>query len=224
MWFRKSYHSHTQFKGSKKSLHSFIDKEFQLKYTLIFVGAAAVCMLMIAIPSYYYIQQNYSIFENLAFDTAPGIVDHLRHEKKMITFLFISVFFGFLLLFSILGLKITSRIVGPLKVLKNHIKFLSRGKWFQKPIKVRDNDEFLDIISAYNYFFESARFQIQKDLELLESLSINEEDKKNHYIWRQLIEQKLEQLYPPNDPQLKIDKHPPMIQNGTPTKPHSLAS
>jgi len=209
MWFRQSYKTRAKFNGPRTTHKSLIDSEFQLRYTLIFVAAAAVCMLLITIPSYYFIHQNYTLFEELAFDTAPGIVEHLRDEKSMITKLYITAFIGFLIFFAFLGLKLTSRMVGPLKVLKNHLKFLSRGQWSQRPVDIRQKDEFQDVISSYNYFYLSFQQQIRKDLELLKTIEVGVENKESYNNLKILIEEKVHQLNLDDQykvHQLKFDK------------------
>lgn len=65
------------------------------------------------------------------------------------------------------------------------------------PIKVRETDEFQDLIEAYNYFYSSYRSMLQKDLENLKSLSIDSSNRDAYIAWKQMIEERARQLHIP---------------------------
>lgn len=88
----------------------------------------------------------------------------------------------------------THRMIGPLKVLRNHLKWLSRGHWNLPPLKVREKDEFQDLIESYNYFYSSFRANIYKDLEALKKLNIDANNRDAYKAWKSMIEEKTIQL------------------------------
>jgi len=194
MWFRKTYHPHTIYSRQRKSKNSLIDQNFQLKYTLLFVLTAAICMILMSIPSLYFINQNYQIFTDLAYNVSPGLIDHLQKEQSIIQNIFLVTILGTIAIFVALGLKMTNRIIGPLKVLRNHIRCLCRGKWSQNPIQVREKDEFRDIINTYNYFYQSQQNQINSDIATLTSLQFELTKIESKNMIQGLISDKQKQL------------------------------
>ncbi len=171
-----------------------IDSDFQLRYTLIIVFAAALGVLSVTVPIYYLTHQNYQIFYSLAYEVAPELLESLAREKLLINNILFSALLALGAFFTFLGLRMTNRIIGPLRVLKNHLKLLSRGNWEQRQIKIRDKDEFQDLINSYNYFYNSFRANIHKELDLLKKLSIDENSRDAHRAWIELMELKASQL------------------------------
>lgn len=173
---------------------AFIDKDFQIKYTLLVISAAIFGMIFGLLPIYYFLNQNYQIFVELAYEYSPELIRYLENERVwMNTFLF-SIFSGLIVFFSVIGFKMTGRIAGPLHVLKNHIQQLSRGNWTLKSIKVRDNDEFQDLIEAYNYFYNSFVTNAERELELLQQFSLSKDNLDAYNAWIELMMEKQEQL------------------------------
>lgn len=172
----------------------FIDREFQMKYTALVVGAAAVGMIVAVVPIYYFLDQNYKIFMDLAYEHSADLVSHLEREKTWIQSILMTSFTGVIVFFTLLGLRMTSQIVGPLKVLRNHLKLLSRGHWAQRSITIREQDEFQDLIESYNYFYASFRANLKKDLMHLKQISIDPSNRDAYRAWKRLIEEKAIQL------------------------------
>ena len=175
----------------------FVDREFQVRFISLVLAAALVGAALNLIPIYFFLEQNYDIFYELAFSSAPQMVEHLERERFWIRIFSITSFVSIVIFFGFVGFKMTSRIVGPLKVLRNHLKQISRGNWRMNPIKVRETDEFQDLIEAYNYFYSSYRSMLQKDLENLKSLSIDSSNRDAYIAWKQMIEERARQLHIP---------------------------
>ena len=119
---------------------TFIDRDFQIKYTLLLLGSSTLGMILIILPTYFFINQNYAIFVDLAYSHSPELLEYLERERVWINTILFGVFSGLIVFFSILGYKFTARIVGPLKVLRNHLKQISRGHWYLPSIRVRESD------------------------------------------------------------------------------------
>ncbi|MCB0406985.1 MAG: hypothetical protein KDD34_02210 [Bdellovibrionales bacterium] len=185
---------HTKAPSYSLRTSRFIDRDFQLKYTSVVLTAALIGILVTIFPIYYFLSQNYNIFVDLAYEQAPQILHYLERERSWVNILLIAGCTGTLCFFWYLSLKLTSRIVGPIQVLKNHIRGLSRGQWAQAPIRIRDSDEFQDLIDSYNYFYDSFRVNLQRDLELLKKFSIDPKNRDAYLAWRSLIEEKAYQL------------------------------
>ncbi len=188
---------HTQQKNMQpvsKRTSRFIDREFQIRYVSIVVIAAGFGMFASMGPAYYFLNQNYKIFVDLAFETSPDLLDNLQRERHLLNMIMACGITATLVFFGLLSFKMTNRMTGPLKVLRNHLKWLSRGRWNQPPLKVRDSDEFQDLIEAYNYFYSSFRANVHKDLERLKKFNIDSHNRDAHRAWMQMIEEKTIQL------------------------------
>ena len=172
----------------------FIDKDFQLKYTSVVLLAAIIGTSVSVLPSIFFLNENYQIFVDLAYDNAPQILEYLERERAWLNLIIVSGVLGTLAFFWYLGLKLTSRIVGPVNVLKNHIRGLSRGRWDQAPVSTRERDEFNDLIETYNYFYESFQVNLKRDLAFLQKLAIDPQNRDAYLAWRNLIEEKQKQL------------------------------
>lgn len=189
------------FLGTKRFKY-LINKNFQLKYTGYLVASAILSALIVGGPVYYFLNQNYDIFLNLAYAVSPDIVVHLLQEK--------SWFMGFLI-FSLMtlvifhfyyGIRLTFRMVGPLVALKRHMNQVIKGYLYQKPLHIRQNDEFQDLIESYNYLYKTLRAQSSYDLKTLENIKFQVKDPKALDLIKKMIEEKTLQI---TDPALKLE-------------------
>jgi methyl-accepting chemotaxis protein len=172
----------------------YMKRQFQVRYILYMAGSLVITLFMAGAPVYFFINQNYKLFRELAHEKAPEILSALENERVWllrivtITLLFSTVFFTYF------GLKLTSRIVGPLLVLQNHIQRLIMGDLTTMQIKVRENDEFQDLIAAYNYFYLSLRQKTINDLEKLRKVEPPFKDRVAHAYWLDLVNERRYQL------------------------------
>ncbi len=176
---------------------NFIEREFQIRYGMLVLGAAMLGMALTIFPVFYFVNQNYQIFSDLAYDQAPELLDSLERERLWVKSMLFANFVAVVFFFSFLSFKLTHRIVGPLKVLRNHVRRLSRGDWSQPKVRIRENDEFHDLIDSYNYFYESFRTQILQDLEHLRQIQVDENDRNSLSTLRDMIELKRQQIGAP---------------------------
>lgn len=172
----------------------FIDKDFQVKYTLVVVMAAVIGILVSAVPIYYFLDQNYEIFRNLAYSDAPELLNHLEREHRWMKVLLTGSIVGVVVFFTFLGLRMTAKIVAPIKLISNHMKKMTRGLWKQKELKIRDDDEFQDLVDTYNYFYQSFQVYLEEDVRKLEAMEISSEDSQTYNLWKSMIEDKRLQL------------------------------
>lgn len=173
---------------------SLLQKQFQWKYTSFLIVAVAIASVLSGGAAYYFINQNYEIFLNLSMQYAPKLVPSLEREKLWITQFLVAFLLGVATFYFYLGLKMTSRLIFPIVVLHNHIKGLIRGNFNQPPIKIRDDDEFHELIDTYNYFNAALSLQAKKDLERLKNISIDPQNIKSRHLWEELIEEKTKQV------------------------------
>ncbi|MBK9041365.1 MAG: hypothetical protein IPL83_19790 [Bdellovibrionales bacterium] len=198
MWLSKGM-EHIHPATYKKRGSFFIDREFQLKYVLIVLASGILGATINLIPIYFFLEQNYRIFYDLAFLSAPEIIDQMGRERIWLQLFCLSSFLSTVVFFSFVAFSLTSRVLGPLKVMRNHLKQITRGNWRLNPIKVRETDEFQDLIEAYNYFYSSYRTMLQKDLDRLKKFNIEASNRDAYMAWSQMVEEKSSQLHQPHD-------------------------
>lgn len=189
-----SYSSH---KFRRKS--SLIDRHFQMRYTLVLIGGATAGLIVLLSPVFYFLHSNYKIFVEFAYETSPYLVEYLEREELWISIFLSATVLALIVFFTIIGFRFTNKIVGPINVLKNHLTELSHGNWHGPPIKVREDDEFQELIEVYNYFYQAYRTQINKDLDQLKKLSIDNRDIKSVRLWESMINEKIQQLQLPQE-------------------------
>ncbi len=205
MWWHRGF-EYLQIPSHQRRSSRFIDREFQLRYASVVIIAAAMGAIFAFVPVTLFLNQNYRIFIDLAAQYAPALIDDLEHEQIWVTGLLFVGFTGLTTFFLVLSFKLTNRIVGPLKVIRNHLRRLSRGHWHIAPVRIRDSDEFQDIVDSYNYFYESFRTNIRRDLDLIKKLKIDAKDHESFVAWCTLIDEKCQQLNLKAESPLKLLK------------------
>lgn len=199
----------------QKRSSSFIDKDFQIKYSTLVIAAAVVSICVSALPIYYFLHQNYEIFYKLAYDYAPNLIEHLKMELAWMRVLLVGSIIGIVTFFTFISLKMTSKIVAPIKLMSHHLQYLSRGLWNQKTIKVRDDDEFQNFVELYNYFFLSFQAQAKHELELLKNIDLSHLDKQSYLTIKNLIDTKTHQLG------VEASSSPALASEPTPDQQHA---
>ncbi len=180
----------------------YMKRQFQMRYIFYMAGSFIITLVMAGAPVFFFINQNYVLFRELAHEKAPEILNALETERTWllrvvtIMLLFSTVFFTYF------GLKLTSRIVGPLLVLQNHIQRIIMGDFTTPQIRVRENDEFQDLIAAYNYFYLSLRQKTINDLEKLRRVEPPFKDRVAHAYWMELVNERRYQLNTAGSPEL----------------------
>jgi hypothetical protein len=193
MWSHQSWNLKNRDSQLRKRW-PLLDQNFQWKFVYLLFFAAGLATILMVAPMYYFTIQNYKIFTGLSYEQAPELLQHLEREQmSMNTFLVCSIVTTFLFCL-VLGLRLSMRIVAPIKLMKSHLRRLSRGEWHGPPLKVRTTDEFQDLVETYNYFYQAFRIQIQNDLHLLQKMSIDPKNRDAFQAWQSLIDEKKQQL------------------------------
>lgn len=149
---------------------TFIDRQFQLKYTRYILGMATVSALIFLAPTLYFINQNYSIFMQLTDELSPGLAAYIAREQFSFNLTFSVLFIANFVFWAVFSNKMTAKIAGPAKILRNHIRLLSRGDFTLAPVHLRDDDEFKELVNTYNYFYTLLKVQNERELHELKKV------------------------------------------------------
>jgi hypothetical protein len=150
--------------------------------------------VLFLLPSYYFIHQNYEYFKRLAFDTHPGLVQHLEMEITWITtFLFASFLFVAGVTF-FLSMRVTKSLLAPLLKMEQHMNHLVEGKLFIPDYQAPAEDDFRELSLTYEYFHKSLKRDTVSDIKLLEKIIIDPENREAQAAWNQLMSEKKARL------------------------------
>lgn len=177
---------------------SFIDRDFQLKYTKKTFWISTFATLLFFLPALYWCNQNYEIFINLAYNSNASLVEHLESEQATLNTLLVACLLGQTAFLWIMGNRMTAKVIAPLKIMRNHLRLLSRGELSMNAIRLRSEDEFQDLFTTYNYFYSTLKAQARKDLERLEGLKTHTTHPILLETLNSMIQEKRIQLNEPN--------------------------
>lgn len=189
--------SKTPYKGQSfhnRRINYVINEKFQWRYTRYLVTSVFFAALITGGVTGYFLNQNYGIFNRLAYLHAPDLLPQLEREQIWINSFLIAFVLALITISLIFGLRMTSRIAGPVMILKRHINSLARGMFSQRVIRTREADEFKDLIDIYNYLYQSLQAQIRKDIKLLKKVLSDRNSESNDEILKQMLQEKQGQL------------------------------
>jgi hypothetical protein len=183
-----------EFASRKQKSVRLLYRAFQFKYTLYLLAAVAGSVAIFMMPTWYFINQNYEIFQRLAYDTQPQLLEHLEREKTWILFLFCFAEISTIAFSAWIGLRITTALVGPIWALERHMKKVTLGDWAAEDFRIRSTDDFRSLANTYSYLYRSIRAQTESEIKMLEKLVIDPKEHENYSTWKSLLDSKKQQL------------------------------
>ena len=178
---------------------SFIDREFQLKYTRYILSMALISTVIFLLPVFYFSNQNYTIFYKLADLMNPELANYIAREKLGFNIVFAAAFFGNIAFWAIFSKNMTAKIAGPAKILRNHIRLLSRGDFTLSPVRLREDDEFKELINTYNYLYTLLKTQNERELKDLDKVYDSITNPIAHALIGQMIDERRQRINASND-------------------------
>lgn len=169
-------------------------RRFQWKYTSFLLGATLISILIVGGTTYYMNQQNYEMFLGIATRFAPALIENLERERYWTNSFLILATLSIFTTYTLISINVTSRLVIPILLLQRHLKNLTRGDLNQRQIRIRQGDEFQDLIDTYNYFYSSLQLQAKHDLIRLRSIPIDSNNREAQKTMAGLILEKQMQV------------------------------
>lgn len=119
---------------------------------------------------------------------AADLLPYLERERALLLGILIASIAGQITFLLIIGRQLTAKVIAPIRFLKNHMRYVSRGDFSQPPLQLRDGDEFEDLVMTYNYLFASLKVKHERDLKgLLEA-----KKHANHSISSEILNEMIE--------------------------------
>lgn len=170
-----------------------LDKGFQVHYTSYLTLTVSGASLLAFGAVFYFLNQNFQIFMSLAFDTHPGLVQHLEREVVWLKVFIIISFVMILVTTMVLTLRMTQKLFTPLAKMERHLRKLTQGEWDISDLNSSDRD-FNELLSTYDYFYRSLRMTTENELEQLKKLNVDPSNREAYAAWKNLLESKSKRL------------------------------
>lgn len=143
--------------------------------------------LMFLLPALFFVEQNYEIFVNLAYDVKPSLVQHLEREMIWLRFFLVSS----ALTTAGVGLFFVRRLVRylikPLEQVEDHMRSLGEGRWNQPLPQSPDSETYRSFFASYENFNRALLAQAEAELRLLQKISVDPSDREAFMAWRALV-------------------------------------
>lgn len=159
-----------------------------------FFLATTLTTLFLLGPFIYLVNQNFNFFHNLAIGMSPSLLGHLDREQLGLNILVIILIVSLFASNWWFSMKLLRNFRGQIHALELHLKHLIRGEWYTPPLRVRDQDEFKQIVDQYGYFYKSLQALTKAEIHLLEKMKIAPSDRENYMAWTTLLQQKKSRL------------------------------
>ncbi|MGE3757003.1 MAG: hypothetical protein AB7H97_04565 [Pseudobdellovibrionaceae bacterium] len=183
---RRFFHSFGNKTSPRKKIR-ILNREFQYRYTSYLLILITNAIVFFGVPIYYFVNQNYQMFFDLAYQTSPDLLPHLEREVVSLNNYLIAGGFALLCFCGLMGLRITSRLVGPVALMESHLRDITKGRWTSPTLRLRDSDEFKELTKSYNYFYRSLRSLTESEVKQLEKIKVDHKDLESSRILKKLI-------------------------------------
>lgn len=171
-----------------------VNSRYQWKYTWQFNFIVLGAFLIFAGPMYYFFQQNHEVFVKIAIDTHPALLEHLDRESYWILGFFAFSLVSLIILTTWMTLRMTTNILGPLVSLERHMWKVTSGDWSSEDFRIRVDDDFRELADTYSYLYRALRAQAQMEVELLERIAVDPEQRDSFNALQTLLELKRSQM------------------------------
>lgn len=160
------------------------------KSTLYFFLSTMGILVSVSFPFVFFANENFMFFQNLALESSPSLISHLEREQ---------IWFNILYFITIVSIgfshwwftkKFVSNFNGQVQSFDRHLKHLIRGEWFTPPLRVREKDDFKELVEQYGYFYKSLQALTKSEIQLLEKMKIDPSQRENYTLWKMLLQQK----------------------------------
>ena len=158
--------------------------------------------LLFMLPTLWVMNQNYSNFMNLSDLMNPKLSNYIFREQVGLNVIFIVALVSQTVFWFFFTRKMTDKIAAPAKLLRNHIRLVTRGDFSLPPIRLREDDDFKDLVNSYNYLFKLLQVQYERELDDLKKLKTTTTNPVAIKILDQLIKERATRLNRPEDTSL----------------------
>lgn len=186
-WPNRHKHAH-----QSRRNHPFLIS--QTKNTFLVCLMVGLACLMFFLPTVYFLEQNYTVFRDIAFDLQPQLVRHLERE-----ILWLKAFMGLsmVVLIAITYMfisKITQNMMKTLVEMEEHMRQLLTGQWNIPHFESQNDEDIKELSMTYDYLYRSLKVNTEIELKMLEKINVDPHNREAYAAWKNLIELKRQRL------------------------------
>ena len=179
---------------SLRSPVSMEKAEFSNKYILFLCFALGGGFLLFALPTLYFAWQNFALFVRWADQVSPDLVVHLEREKQWLVYFLTFSFVFSTALGTWIARRMTQHLLMPLKRLNKHLSLLTEGQYSKNHMTFRTEEDFQQLYQSYNTLVSHLQHETEKEIQELQKIQIDPQDRTSQYIKEKLIESKQQKL------------------------------
>lgn len=169
-------------------------KQFQIRYALFFAFFGLVGAALVGGVTLYLLNYNYDLFVRTELISNPRLVDNLYREIRLANAILILSIVGFIVFMALFGVKFSHRIAVPIYLIQEKMRGICRGNLKDANIRLRQTDEFLEFGETYNYLVSTLKTQVKQDIDCLQKLKPDKQNRDATRAWECALEEKNAQL------------------------------
>ncbi len=177
-----------------QSQDSHLSQSFRSRYVALLTGCVLLSSSIFFLFAFYFAQQNQVFFKDLAFSAFPSMVKHIEREGTWTIFSLglslLSIFFSTFWI----SRRMISHLIEPISNMEKHMRQLVRGDWAQSSFGFSESKDFKELCWTYDYLVQTLKSMTEHELEMLQKMRIDPNDKATLYLWTELIHQKKKRL------------------------------
>lgn len=159
-----------------------------------FLASTLTMTTLASAPFIYFANENFLFFQKLAFDASPSLLAHLEREQVLFNISASILFLALWISNWWFAKNFVNNFQGQVHSFDRHLKHLIRGEWFTPPLRVREKDDFKDLVEQYGYFYKSLQAMTKSEIHILEKMKIDPSQRENYTLWKMLLQQKKSRL------------------------------
>ncbi len=151
---------------------------------------AIFAYLVFLVPAYYWLQQNYDLFQSLSSKFSPDLWRDLEREIiSLKSFLLI----GFALLILVQTFFVTmllKKAFKPIFLAEKTLRKWTENPWEEEDLQNLTQEDLFSLCPSARYFLTHIKRQTEVDLDLLHLLKPGSNDPELYKAWKNLVERK----------------------------------
>lgn len=164
------------------------DRAITVRFLAGLCAIMGLCVLLFLGPALYFVEQNYETFKLLAYDVKPSLLAHLEREMIWLRLFFLLGSVTTIAACLIYGRRFLRSLLHPMQKMEDHLISLTRGDWWTQAPPMPGSDAHRPFFLTYTYFYRSLREKAEAELNTLQKISIDPEDRESYNAWSVLLD------------------------------------
>ncbi len=141
-----------------------------------------ICSMIFMIPFIYFLEQNYSIFLNLATQSKPSLLQYLEREIIWLRMFLIFAGIATFACITFISYRMMKFLSTPFALTEEHFESMEKYQnWSLTPPRVFSEEMDQRFLAAYRRHHQYLNETLENDLKLLNSIKIIEMDRASQF-------------------------------------------